>query len=205
MAEVATINGHVKPSVEDVARWLEAKAERGEIAANTARLKVTALRQLTTPLGEDEPRDAAWVLEHIDDLSKRWATLNQQYQSATAASYASRARSAIEDYFRWRDNPTTFKFRDSGRKTSERADPSDVRKPEGPRKKNVAPPSDVDRPERSSGSARALPLGNGREFTFTIPDDLAVTDVRRIAAHLLTYATDWEPPTPAEAFAVVRS
>ena len=202
MNQVTTLSSHGQASIEDVCTWLEAKAERGELPSTTARLKCTALRQIVGPIADDEPRDAKYVLENVEALTKRWATLNSKYKSDTALTYASRVKSALEEYFRWQTAPTTFRFRPSP------ARPEKVKAETLPRAADVtktAEPANQPVDGNPSAVLRSFPLPDGREFCFSLPANLSETDVRRIGLHLMTYATDWDPKTPMAAFAMVRS
>ncbi len=87
----------VNPSPEDVCNFLKQKADRGEIASNPARLKMTAVNALAGILAEDEPKTAAYVRDNVADLASRWATLNSGTATGdTARTYESRARTAID-------------------------------------------------------------------------------------------------------------
>jgi hypothetical protein len=145
---------------------------------------------LVTPLADDEPRDIAWVYAHLDNLAKRWATLNPQYKANTTITYMSRAKAALDDYLAWYANPTTFRFKDRA-----------ARQPRS--KQQQSPPSSAPvagdgvlegtwEPVKRSTVENALRIGPDREFRFSMPHDVNIAEVRRIAAHLATYATDWE-------------
>lgn len=194
----------VNPStttIEDVCTWTNLKAERGEIAANSARLRVTALRALTSVLAPEEPRDAASVLGDLQNIARRWATLHSGMKGDTARTYESRAKSAIDDYLAWTKDPTGFKF--TRRDTASRTDAGQEKAPA--RKPKPAPSTPVDHapppppPPSNSGSMRSFPLGKDKgEFVFRLPDEITINDVKKIALHLATYATDFDPSVPGQ-------
>ena len=71
----------------------------------------TALQQLSSNLDADEPTDdAVWVRDNLDKLTNRWSTRNTDAKSDTARAYQSRAKSALEKYFGWRENPAGFRY-----------------------------------------------------------------------------------------------
>jgi hypothetical protein len=158
--------------------------------------------QLVSPLAQDEPNDIEWVYGHLDDLAKRWATLNQQYKADTVTTYQSRAKAALEDYFRWQKDPTTFRFRERVPRP-ERRDAKAESNTERPVATSVSPQEAEWEPVGPGVISSAFRIGSGREFRFVMPENVSVADVRRIAAHLLTYAEDWDP-IPTESFAIVR-
>ncbi|MFO0568167.1 MAG: hypothetical protein U0263_21080 [Polyangiaceae bacterium] len=184
MENVRSLSSAVNANVTEVHNWLEAKASRGELPASTARLRSTALNQLTSVLDDDESRDPTLLLAKLEELTTRWATLNPEAKPDTARAYLSRARTALNDWFAWKADPTTFKFtrkQGAGKAAT------------GPKAKS--PPAPTKSPERDDLDFRRFPLGGGRgEFVFaTTATELTVSDVRRIACHLLTCATDFDP------------
>jgi len=208
MNTVSAFSRTVNPSFEDVCSWLEKKSASGEVPQSSARLAITALKQLTTVLVDDEPRDAEHVLENLNAFSARWQNKNPDKRGDTARTYESRARWALEAYRAWKADPTGFRF---NTKRRERADG------ESRSKKNVAARSSdadgaaatVTNSETSSQSSlpRSLPLGAGRgEFRFDAPVDLQVRDVMRITYHLVTLCEDFDPAAPSQAqlFSVIR-
>ncbi|WP_437833807.1 hypothetical protein [Sorangium sp. So ce1153] len=213
---------------EEVTGWLQTKADRGEIPQVTAKLRITALNQLVTILGPEEPRDAEWLLGNIEDLGRRWATKTQG-NPETARTYAGRARSALSDYIAWKRDPLKFRFK-SKEASPERARKSKEKPKAGSAPVEAAAQSPVSlaaggatvstaqtlkSPGAMMGTAggfsearRTFPLGPNREpFPFELPSDgLTVHDVKRIACHLLTLASDFDPsmPSHAQIFAIIN-
>jgi len=186
-------------NIDEVCRFVDTMAERGELPPTSAVQKVSAIRSITSVLSEDEPREAKWILDNLDDITRRWATKHPEFKSTTVKTYESKARSGIEAYFEWKRDPKGFKFERHGAPRVERGKEEKASK--------AAPPPQV-APSNDTGRSFRYPLPGGRDFQYSPPSDgLSVAEVRRIGMHLLTLATDWEPgtpATPAESFAVVR-
>jgi hypothetical protein len=220
MQSVSAIHTAVNnPSIEDVCKWHTAKAQRGEVALVTVRLRVTALNSLTSILGPEEPRDADWLLNNLEDVANRWATKTQA-NAATARTYMGRAKGALSDFLSWRKEPTKFRFkpsterpkRDKGKTKMEGA-AAEQTPTASPPESDVVPTPEMPRPAVGEASAaegaerRSFPLPNRSRFVFELPiDGLTVYDVKRVACHLLTLATDFDPATPshAEVFSIVN-
>ena len=188
----------VNPTPDDVCNFLKQKADRGEIGANAARLKMTAVNALVGILAEDEPKTAAYVRDNVADLASRWATLNNATATGdTARTYESRARTAIDAYFAWVADPKGFKFKQKpeGKPRKEKAD---ARKeaPVTPHAAGAVEQLDEQRQAQQSNApafgvasvVREYKLGPDREpFRFVLPEDgIEVNDVRKIICHLLT-------------------
>jgi hypothetical protein len=183
--------------LNQVKTWLAAMGERGIYQPTSARLRATAIEQITSILAEDERSDPQWVLENLDDLTARWATKNNA-NGDTAQTYKSRAKGALEDFFRYQQNPLGFKPRvkvvsSVPAKKGERK-PTKEASAEVPA---VAPPpaAAAAAPQPGAPMDRSYPLdGQGAEFMFRLPSrGLTVRDVQRIAWHLVTMATDFDP------------
>ena len=71
--------------------------QRGIYGGASARLRSTAVEQMLSVVGAEEPKDAQWALDNIASLAKRWATKNQA-NPGTTSTYLSRAKSTIGDY-----------------------------------------------------------------------------------------------------------
>jgi hypothetical protein len=91
----------------DVKGWLKAMGQKGVYGGAAARLRATALEQLSSVLGSDEPDDAKWLLEHIDVIARRWATKNRA-NPGTAGTYLSRARTSLREFLAFQEDPTKF-------------------------------------------------------------------------------------------------
>lgn len=229
MQNVSAIHADVNGTpYEEVTGWHQAKADRGEIPQVTVKLRITALNQLLTVLGQDEPRNAEWLLENIEDIGRRWATKTQG-NPETARTYTGRAKSALFDYLAWKQDPMKFRFR--AKETSSERSKKAKDKPKAkstPVEAATHPPASLatggatastaqtlKSPGAMMGTAggfsearRTFPLGPNREpFPFELPSDgLTVHDVKRIACHLLTLANDFDPsmPSHAQMFAIIN-
>lgn len=210
MNTVSAFSRSVNPSFDEVCSWLEKKSASGEVPKSSSRLAITALRQLTTVLQEEEPRDVDHVADNLASLSARWQNLNPDKRGDTARTYESRARWALEAYRAWKADPTGFRFK----KKEARSDGEPrARKAVAEKREKVAeaPPLEAQNAPGQvplSSASRSLPLGNGRgEFRFDLPTQgLEVRDVMRITYHLVTLCEDFDPTAPSQAqlFSIIR-
>jgi hypothetical protein len=212
MNTVSAFSRSVNPSFDEVCSWLEKKSASGEVPKSSSRLAITALRQLTTVLQEDEPRDVDHIADNLASLSARWQNLNPDKRGDTARTYESRARWALEAYRAWKADPTGFRFK----KKEARSDgESRVRKPVAEKRDRApgapapeAPTTAGHGTAPNPGTQRSLPLGTGRgEFRFELPaNGLEVRDVMRITYHLITLCEDFDPSAPSQAqlFSIIR-
>ena len=97
-----------KYSMDEVKAWLKTMAEKGYYVGNAPRLRRTAIEQITSILGPDEPKDADWVLANIDAIGRRWANIKNA-DPQTLRDYVGRVKSTISDYFIYRNDPAKFK------------------------------------------------------------------------------------------------
>jgi len=187
-----------KYDLKQVKDWIAAMGDKGVYQVTSARLRTTAIDQITSILAADEPSDPQSVLDNLDDLAVRWATKNSA-KSDTAQTYKSRAKGALEDFFRYQQNPLGFKPRvkvvsSEPAKKERRA----AREPSASDASVVtvtaAPASSGSQQATAPTGFRSYPLDQGVEFLFQLPaGGLTLRDVQRIAWHLATMATDFDP------------
>ncbi len=182
-----------KYDISAVKPWLTTMAERGIFPDTSARLRATAIKELTSILGDDEPKDVVSVLSNLDSLTNRWATANTA-NPATASTYKQRARRGLEDFLAFQADPTGFrpkvvKLVPDAAKPPKKAKEATEIVPK-PTKSTAEQKTDTttDRPPE-----RSYPLAKG-EFFYRLPTGgLTLHDVQRIAWHLATMATDFDP------------
>jgi hypothetical protein len=182
--------------IEEVIQWAEGQAAKGDMGGSSARLRVTSLRQMAEMVAADERKDARSILENMPRLCDRWARKNLDGKPDTARTYASRARTTIEEYFRWAAAPSNY--------DPKRPPPKAERKPPvkatAPVENLVSvPQAPAATPPATSvlGEMRTCPLGQGRDpFRYILPaDGLQTKDAMRIAFHLITMADDYDAST----------
>src|SRR5262249_20249637 len=100
-------------SVADVIEWIAEMARRGLYPQNSARFRASALRNLTSILGPNEPRTATWTFDHLDEIVRRSARRKRQ-QPQTADTYKTRARTALADFLAYSQDPKSFQGRARG-------------------------------------------------------------------------------------------
>jgi len=221
MAEnnVVTFKNGVNMTVSEVLRWVDAMGERGIFGGASARLRKTAIEQLTSVLADDEPDDVEWVLSQIENLANRWGN-KKNANPQTTRTYRSRAQNTMRDYLEFQKNPEGFKPR---AKAAKRAGAK--KKKRNPKTRSDGAAQSVAQRDiagtASKGSAadssesptdssqyRTYPLGSGRVIKYTLPPDgITTRDVFRMSLHLLTMAEDFDPLNPehAQMFSIVRS
>src|SRR5450432_2748248 len=102
-------------AIEDVKAWVKSMGEKGIYGGAAARLRATAIEQLSSVVGADEKADPATLLKNIESVAKRWATKNRA-NPGTANTYLSRARSTLKDYIAFQNDPTKFPAGKTGMK-----------------------------------------------------------------------------------------
>jgi hypothetical protein len=194
-------SGHsTKASIEPVKEWLRSMARKGEYPENSARFRITALDTLVTVLAPDEPADLRYLLDHIDDIARRWATKTHA-NPETAVDYRGRAKTALEEYLRYQDNPLDFKAkrrdRDANGKASKPMQRAKSEPRSTPAQKTLSePPPSVEGSDKGKPNEplRTFPLAGDRTFLYQLPaGELKVKDAIKIALHLVTFAVDFDP------------
>lgn len=190
--------------IEKVRLWIEEMGRRGLYGSESARFRATAVSRLTSVLGESEPRNTLWVLEHLDELGERYLRKTQGNRD-TIKTYVSRAKVSLRDYLTFQRDPAGFPGRISKPRlrSRERQDADARREQSGTEHSNpsatpppASSPPDISGAATHLGEMMRLPLGeDGREFLYHLPrGGIKVHEVARIYWHLLTVATDFEPP-----------
>lgn len=208
-ANVKAIGSASDSTLEDVHNFLRQKSESGELPANTARNRSSALKHISSVLGENEDRDPASVLAELDDLVTRWATLNPTTRTDTVKMYQTRARSALRDFLAWKENPTGFRFkrRSVKRKPKEATVKKSATNDAGSVSpvRETRPEPDVSVNDDAVVHRGTIPINDGSDFAFSfVRGALKMQDVRRIAIMLATYAKDFntEMPTNTQVFGI---
>lgn len=217
----SNVNSPAEFSIEAAKVWIEAMGERGKYQPESARFRVTAITRLTAVMGPEEPNDARWLLDNVEELGKRYGRKTNGNPD-TIATYVSRAKVALTDFLKFQEDPTSFKGR-SG--------PARSAKPKEERKKATAPveatpdlssvaippagppPQPISAPQTMAASipsVRNFPLGkDGRAIQFNIPSDgLNMREVAKFVCHLMTLADDFDPfnnPKHAAMFQMVKA
>jgi hypothetical protein len=187
--------------IDAVREWLKSMGAKGIYGATSARLRTTAVEQLTGVLGSDEPRDVESVLANIKAIANRWATKNQA-NPETAATYLSKAKSTLEAFLRYQQSPTNFSVATKAERSGEGRKPKARPSKSATEPTTAAPPS----PTYSSIPAglRDYPMSSGSIF-YKVPEGgFTSRDTLKFALHLLTYASDFDPQAQAQMFALVR-
>lgn len=162
-------------SLGEVIAWAREMGESGFYNRNSALQRITSIERIRAVLNEDEPDDAAWALEHLEDLFSRWAAQGQGAHPNTLRTYHSKARVVLKDFLA----AMTMEPRGGQLSLS---------------RQWRRPPTDASRPRTDF---TIVPLGEGRAFSFRAPKDLRLDEVARVAVHLCTLTIDYDPSTTA--------
>jgi hypothetical protein len=200
----ATVRSMTSPesaTLEDAKKWIKSMGEKGIYPATSARFRISALETFGSVLGDDEPKDAKYMLDHLDEIASRWATLNSNPKTAT--DYRSRARTALTDFMSFLSDPVNFR-------ASRRERVVVGGKPKASTSQ-AQPPSDAAREpaQPQAHAVRSFPVGtNGEAIEFVIPaSGFTVHDALRFAIHVATLASDFDPTSAmsARVFALARA
>lgn len=186
MNSVDTRSDSVNPTPENACEWVELKVKSHELNSNTGRLYTTATRALAGMLREDEQHTLEYFLESIPELERRWCIANADSEGATGKTYASRARSAVGAFLRWRENPSSFRFESRAQAQPRKRKESEVKQAAA----TVAPATNEQRVEMAS-----IPLPGKKPFRFELHDGLTQNDVMRIMWGLFVHCEDFDPST----------
>jgi len=182
--------------------------KKGVIPDASVRLRITATNQLESILGEDEPREAQWFLRNLKQIAQRYGIKNSANPDTTA-TYESRARRLLTDYFAYLQNPTGFSPRVAAprarrKEREEEAQPETSKvsaSKSGPSETQVQTPV-IDPPPPPSPAAtlpklHEVQLGKDKEpFRYVMPEaGLTMADVHRIAITLAANSHDFDPMT----------
>lgn len=189
---VAAVPATDNVGVADIIAWIEKMRDRGVVPASTAANWVSALNAFKTIVQADEPQTARFILDRLDDIAQRWAIKNSA-KSETTNTYRARVKTALGEYFRYLEDATSYSFKPKLSTTSSGDDAA----PRRASSKSTAPRDRAPEPTPPPAvQLREYPLGKDRQpFRYELPSDLVLADVERIAYHLATMATDFDPRT----------
>ncbi|MGB8298282.1 MAG: hypothetical protein WCG85_22905 [Polyangia bacterium] len=157
--------------LQKIKDWIRVMGQRGIYGGASARLRSTAVEQMLSVVGAEEPKDAQWALDNIASLAKRWATKNQA-NPGTTSTYLSRAKSTIGDYIAYQKDPTkTIAPRSSssrnGRESQREHEPATT-----DTVKSISPDPSVDE------QRFVIALSGGKRATLAVPVHLSALDIK---------------------------
>jgi len=123
MASKEKTNNDIKKIID----WAETMRKRSQYPSSTVSNRIKALKDITSVLAEDEPKDTKSILDGLDDIVHRWA-IKIKPTSGTAQSKKSHAKGLLLDYLEFLKNPTGFKPGRRGRRPKK-----EVTKPKAPK------------------------------------------------------------------------
>lgn len=171
-------------------------ARTSRLPKNTAQARKTASLKLLSVLDGDEAADLRKL--DMDDVATRFANRHKaDYTGQSLRVYESRARSAINDFIAWVDNPSSFQF--GGRSAAKRTN-GDGAEANGAkaraRTRKSHPVAKAAQPEVSSPNPPPdkfripIPLRDGYMVEVVgLPKDLRPHEAQKISAIVVAYAT----------------
>jgi hypothetical protein len=228
MQTVTSFPQQVNAELSHTITWLEKMAERGVYGTNAARLKITAIRQLSEVLGEDEPRTAEWFLANLESIGARYAN-KEGANPDTVRCYVSRARGAISAHFEYLKAPLAFRPKTKnteGKRASKREAPENAPSAsddESPGDESDVAPSAA-QPVASSQPAQpaqaqptvqgsipadfrdfVLDRAKGRRIVYQLPESgIEMKEAAKFAFHLLTMCDDFDAVNVQQLLAALR-
>lgn len=182
-------------SQQGLQAFFEYAEKTGALPRNTVMSRRTATQKLLSVLHGDEGTDLRNV--DVDEVAARFANRHKaDYSAESLRVYQSRARSAINDFIAWVDNPTSFKparRRGGGQAKS-------AQTTETPAKGSSGNDSAQSRAEEQSNSKTGrdtfnipIPVRDGVMVeVIGLPRDLRPDEAQKISAVVAAYATKEE-------------
>jgi hypothetical protein len=199
--KVTAITTKAPDTIEAVIQWVKTMRQHGFFGESHAQGMVTALKNLSSILAQDEPRDAQWFLTNLETIVQRW-TATTTPNPVTAEKHRRKAHAALQAFLEYQKAPNKFTPHTRTAGTSRRH--VSLQKPSkkaAPLTPVVAEKKDdpVEIPSTPEGF-QSFPLGDGKApFEFRRLSTFKMRDVAKIACHLATLAEDFDPTNPAQA------
>jgi hypothetical protein len=177
-------------SREAVIAFIDYASDKGLTNKNTAASRKVSVSSMLGILDEHEAQDVRGL--DIEDLVKRFHNLYPtKYSPESLRVYRSRLKSTIDDFLRYRENPTSFKTSTP----MKGAKPTAKRSHEQPAAANL-PAVMAPQPQQPISQARAtinlpIPLQGACVVTINgIPVDLTEQEAKRIANVVMALASN---------------
>ncbi|MES1956212.1 hypothetical protein [Salinisphaera hydrothermalis] len=178
-------------SQEALGKFLDHAGKTGMLPKNTAQSRKTASQKLLSVLHGDEAADLRNV--DVEELAARFENRHKgDYAPQSLRVYQSRARSAINDFIGWVDNPSGFKpagKRAAKRGRSEQTDDGKARNQDSG---GAGAPAGGTDDGRKPSTTFNIPIPVRDGFIVEVaglPMDLKPEEAQRIAGIVTAYAT----------------
>lgn len=145
MASNVKTNKDIKKIIE----WAEAMKEKGILVATTTTNRIRSLQNISSILGEDEPKDPESLLKGLDNIAGRWARKTSVTPLALTTT-KSHAKCLLSDYIEYQEDPAGFKPGRRGEKTKEAKGKAPTAKKKKPEKKPEDEPDETTKSQRPS-------------------------------------------------------
>ena len=169
-------------SREAALRFMDYLANKGLMALATARARKAALSKVLSVLEDDEAADVTKI--DIEDVMVRFSNLEGQgYTPQSLLTYKSRAKSALDDFESYLDNP--LGFRPSLNKRASRASTSKKEVDQTSSDTNPSSETEKSKPSIEFVNPTILPIPIRADVTVRVqglPFDLTTQEASKIAA-----------------------
>ncbi len=166
--------------------------EKGLLNKNTAGALRAAARELLSVENEDLTGIDVRELD-VDQLAQRFANLRvQKFTPQSLETYQSRFRKAVEMYLRFLENPAGWRP-----EIRTRLSPSGDRSSRNRSSAEVSPTATLPPPASSGMIQYPFPIRDGVMASLTLPNNLRMSEARRLAAFLESLAVDEPKALPS--------
>lgn len=174
-------------SREELLKFLSYVGSKGLLSPATAESRKASVNKVLGILSDDEACDVSKI--DLDEVTRRFANLHGQgYTADSLRTYKSRAKSSIDDFLRYVENPLAFKV--GGAKRPPRAksikdNPSDIAQIQLPGGQPV-----TTTPSASSGIVPIPLRADLTVYVQGLPFDLTAREAKKIANVILAMSMD---------------
>lgn len=183
------------PLVAAVERLLDLRVDARQLSRKEAQARTIAVSRMCSVAPAQHRNSARWVIEHLAELAEAYGS-GRSLSSSTLKTYASRAHSTLTQLEPELSSPTAV---------AKAIEPVLLSAPPPSRDQSYRHFGPLGLGSRFSDALaaprppeRELPLPGGGTFFFRPPPQgLKLADVQRIAVHLATLASDFDPSRQA--------
>lgn len=180
-------------SADELQSFLQWGVEKGLLKQETGNSRRTAVQKVLSALDESEREDLRGI--NIDSTFARFVNKNaKSFTPQSLATYKSRFQTALEDFLRYKEDPTTFRF--EGQRRARSSPPALKEDPKSASRRNTraAPIPDKNEhlpppPPQVTEVVFPIPIREGVIVrVHNIPNNLTKAEAQRISAVILALA-----------------
>jgi hypothetical protein len=176
-------------SANELNDFLDWAMQKGLLKPETGKSRKVAAQKVLSALDESEREDLRTI--NVASTFDRFVNKNaKNFTPQSLATYRSRFQSALEDFLRYRENPTSFRF-EGQRKTRQNGGSSESaeKPPTVKRMSRTVPPPAPLQPSGVSEVVFPIPIREGVIVrVHNLPNNLTKAEAQRISAVILALA-----------------